>query len=240
MVPEHPTNRRCFLKIGGLALAAGALPALAAPAHRPVRLVDPRGRPLTAGELRTGQAYLFHYPYRSTPCFLIDLGEPVEPVKLTTEDGRAYTWQGGVGPGRSIVAFSAICSHRMTHPAPSVSFINYREGQVSYRDKADAAQTATGVIYCCSEKSVFDPARGAQVLGGPAPQPLATILLEHDPASDGLTAAGTAGGALFERFFRKFGTRLMLTHGARYRAPVTGATPARPLAAYSANQVFCG
>jgi len=42
------------------------------------------------------------------------------------------------------------------------------------------------VIHCCSEHSQYDPAEGARVVAGPAPQPLAAILLDHDPASDAL------------------------------------------------------
>jgi Rieske Fe-S protein len=208
--------------------------------YPPARLVNWHGDLLSAADLGVGETYLFHYPYVSTPCFLLDLGEPLEPVDLATESGETYTWPGGVGPRRSIVAFSAICSHRMTHPAPSVSFINYRGGPVRYLDKAEQPQTGEGVIYCCSEKSVFDPRRGAQVLGGPAPQPLACVVLDYDERTGALTATGTAGAALFEPFFKKFGFRLMLAHGAGYRESVGASSTTEPLADYTDNQVLCG
>ncbi len=241
MTADCPGNRRCFLKAGGLALAMQALPALATPhARTPARLVGRGQRPLTTAELVPDEAYVFHYPYVSTPCFLLDLGEPLEPAELRTEDGQVYTWPGGVGPRRSIVAFSAICSHRMSHPAPSVSFINYREERVRYLDKAEQERTEAGVIYCCSERSVFDPRHGARVLGGPAPQPLAAVTLAYHEDGDGLTATGTAGGALFERFFERFGMRLMLSHGPRYQEPVGEWSRVRPAADFSSNQMRCG
>ncbi len=113
MTTDCPGNRRCFLKAGGLALAMQALPALATPTARaPARLVGRGERPLTTAELVPDEAYVFHYPYVSTPCFLLDLGEPLDAAELRTENGRTYTWPGGVGPRRSVVAFSAICSHR--------------------------------------------------------------------------------------------------------------------------------
>ena len=68
------------------------------------------------------------------------------------------------------------------------------------------------VIFCCSEKSVYDPAGGARVLGGPARQPLATILLQSDPESGALSALGTVGGEMYDAFFEKFAFRLALEH----------------------------
>src|SRR5690606_7160076 len=118
-------------------------------------------------------------------------------------------WSGGIGPQRSVVAFSAICAHKMTHPARQVSFINYRHSPATFRDSDYRTAERAQVIYCCSEKSVYDATAGARVLGGPAPQPLATILLEQD--GDGtLYAVGTEGGALFDAFFERFSSRLSL------------------------------
>jgi Rieske Fe-S protein len=246
-VSSRRFTRRSFVKLcAGTAAMVAADPRMLAPraaAAEPypaARLVDRQGADIGAGELAVGEAYLFHYPYVSTPCFLLDLGEPLAPVELETERGAPYTWPGGVGPRRSIVAFSAICSHRMTHPAGAVSFINYRDETVRYLDKTEQPRTGERVIYCCSEKSVFDPARGARVLGGPAPQPLATVLLDYDPDSGALWATGTAGAALFEPFFEKFGFRLMLSHGKGFRDPVGESTRTERLADYTDNQVFCG
>jgi len=124
-------------------------------------LVDSHGTPIRAGALTVGQCYIFHYPYTVTPCFLLNLGRPVvEPQSLATEEGTRYRWEGGVGPQRSVVAFSAICAHKMTHPARAVSFINYRHEQVTFRNGQEESERRAQVIYCCSEKSVYDPLRG--------------------------------------------------------------------------------
>jgi Rieske Fe-S protein len=191
--------------------------------------------------LEIGETYLFHYPYISTPCFLINLGRPLESVgRLKTRDGESYRWQGGVGPERSIVAFSAICTHKMSHPAPTVSFINYRHGNVKFRNSEDAVEERSGVIYCCSERSVYDPATGGRVLGGPAPQPLAAIELEYDSNSDHLYATGTIGGEMFERYFQSFSDRLVLQLGRiDIDREVSGSTELMRLSEYTRNQISC-
>jgi len=177
-----------------------------------VRLVDVDGVSIRAHELTVGENFIFHYPFISTPCFLLNLGSPVtETPVLKTKDGQSYQWQGGVGPTRSVVAFSAICAHRMSHPTHSVSFINYRHQTANFVDANLKATDKEKVIYCCSEKSVYDPARGAAVLGGPAPQPLAAVLLDYDQ-EDGLYATGVYGGEMFMQFFERFSHRLLLEY----------------------------
>jgi Rieske Fe-S protein len=199
------------------------------------RLVDERGQPLRATRLAAGRNYIFHYPFEGTPCFLIDLGKPTaQNVSLRTESGAAYAWPGGVGPQRSIVAYSAICSHRMTYPTRQISFISYRE-----RSSAGAAARAN-TIHCCSEHSEYDPASGARVLAGPAPQPLAAIALEYDAASDGLTAVGSLGGELYAAFFTKYAMKLELDHGgSRARQRVERSSVVTELASYCKQQVRC-
>src|SRR5581483_1988996 len=194
-------SRRDFVKLCASAVAlAGLRPELvlgenAVPReYQRVRLVDADNRAFTPARLKVGETYLFHYPYVSTPCFLIDLGHPTQPTAtLATENGQSYQWHGGVGPKHSIVAFSAICAHKMSHPARAVSFINYRHQPATFVDARDNTAQRGQVIYCCSEKSVYDPVNGARVLGGPAKQPLTAIMLEQD--KDGaLHAIGTVGG----------------------------------------------
>lgn len=217
---NRTVERRCFVKLcAAAAVTAGASPALLAASGATARLydrtalVDDDGVPITAQGLDVGRAYVFHYPYATTPCFLLDLGRPVRAaVELSTEAGEPYVWPGGAGKDRSIVAFAAICAHKMTHPAKDVSFINYRHGRVRYFDSRDRAREKNGVIFCCSEKSVYDPADGARVLGGPAKQPLATILLQSEPESGALFALGTIGGEMYDAYFEKFAFRLALEH----------------------------
>ena len=207
-----------------------------------VALIDPlSGDEIIVSSLEIGETYLFHYPYVSTPCFLINLGRAVQSdQQLKTRDGQGYRWQGGVGPGGSIVAFSAICAHKMSHPAPTVSFINYRHGEVEFRNNEDAVEQRSGVIYCCSERSVYDPAKGGRVLGGQAPQPLAAIELDYDAAGDHIYATGTIGGEMFDLFFKNFHDRLVLQLGnTDIDRTLTGATKLMRLSDYTRNQISC-
>jgi arsenite oxidase small subunit len=199
------------------------------------RLVDTAMQPLAAARLAAGRNYVFHYPYQGTPCFLIELGrETGRDVRLRTEDRRPYEWPGGVGPRRSIVAYSAICTHRLTYPTPQISFISFRPRSTAGR----AARPET--IHCCSEHSQYDPAAGARVVGGPAPQPLCAILLEHDPATDGLYALGTLGGEMFDTFFSKFESKLELDYGGRRARQRTGERAiVMDLESFSRQQVRC-
>jgi Rieske Fe-S protein len=207
--------------------------------YQRTRLVDDRERPITAARLAIGESYVFHYPYRATPCFLLNLGRPTAGAWLRTEDGQRYRWDGGVGPQRTVVAFSAICAHKMSHPAKEVSFINYRHEPVVFQGADKQSAERAQVIYCCSEKSVYDPLDGARVLGGPAKQPLAAILLEQDERG-ALYAIGTTGGELFERFFREFAPRLTLElRSADVRQRVGAAATVFALADYCRNQILC-
>jgi hypothetical protein len=128
----------------------------------------------------------------------------------------------------------------MSHPARAVSFINYRHHAVRFRNKDEAITQRSQVIYCCSEKSVYDPMQGARVLGGPAPQPLAAILLEYDERDGSLYAAGSYGGEMFDRFFEKFSFRLELEFNtANVREEVANTAAVVPLAQYCQTQVLC-
>ena len=249
MTKEPRLNRRNFVKLCASAAAMiTASPRLLAQDGGTVRryqrskLVDAQKKPIKVTDLVEGENYLFHYPFVSTPCFLLDLGQPTaQQALLKTEDGRSYVWQGGVGPARSVVAFSAICAHKMTHPARAVSFINYRHKRVNFVDKDKKDAQRESVIYCCSEKSVYDPAQGARVLGGPAPQPLAAILLEYNAADGSIDAVGTYGGEMFDKFFEEFGFRLQLEHRVtNVRAAVDKTTLVMKLSDYCATQVLCG
>ena len=105
----------------------------------------------------------------------------------------------------------AVVLARMSHPARAVSFIRYRKDPASFVQSNQQRKSRSRVIYCCSEKSVYDPAQGARVLAGPAPQPLAAIELEEDAAGN-LYAVGTIGGEMFEQYFDKFSNRLILEY----------------------------
>ena len=219
MIRRLKHSRRSFIKLCMGAITASQMRQSLAQSdncvkqYNKVNLVGFNKQPLVSASIEVGRSYIFHYPYVSTPCFLIDLGEPVDDaVKLKTEDGRLYTWHGGVGRANSIVAFSAICAHKMTHPAKSVSFINYRHQTINYNDKNNKQKTGAQLIYCCSERSVYDVKFGARVVGGPAGQPLTAILLEYDKKLDQLYAVGVSGGEMYDRFFKVFSARLQLEY----------------------------
>jgi hypothetical protein len=120
----------------------------------------------------------------------------------------------------------------MTYPTKQVSFI-------AYRDAPSPVAGPGRVITCCSDRSVYDPAAGARVVSGPAPQPLAAILLEHDPKADEVFAVGTFGGEMFAEFFRKYEFRLQLEMGPRARSEVEGTAVVRTLDAYSTQWAKC-
>ncbi len=216
--------------------AAAAMPAFAADAkakeYAKALLVDEQQRPLKASSLKARSNYVFHYPFEATPVFLLDLGKAAGPQSLSTRKHDSYAWPGGVGPKRSIVAYSAICAHQLVYPTRDVSFISFRPTKASKGVRDD-------LIHCCAEHSQYDPAKGAQVLSGPAEQPLCAVLLTHDPKDDTLTAYATLGGELFDEFFRKYQAKLSFEVGASAVNPVAREAVVRPLEKFCRNTVQC-
>jgi Rieske Fe-S protein len=244
-------ERRRFIQICVAGAASGAavpalcadgpraLPAKSGMALKPqkyerVKLTDADGKPVKAKSLKSGTNYVFNYPFATTPCFLLNLDAPaLEATPLKTEVGDTYTWPGGVGPNQSIVAYSAICAHKLAYPSKQVSFI-------SYRNKPSPINAKGKVIGCCADKSVYDPAAGARVVSGPAPQPLAAILIEHDAKTDELYAIGTFGGEKFNEFFQKYEFKLTLETGSsQVRDIVTKTAVLKDLAQFSQQTAQC-
>jgi arsenite oxidase small subunit len=94
-------TRRAALLAGAGGVAAGALvssePADAQRAAAPAVLsAYPQKRIARLSELKDGEPVAFTYPLEAQPNFVVKLGVPA---------------QGGVGPGRDVVAFSALCTH---------------------------------------------------------------------------------------------------------------------------------
>ena len=228
-------ERRGFIKFCAASVAALQARELAAEARAQLyaraRLVDEKGAPLRASSIPVNRNFIFHYPFAATPCFLLNLGIAVKPAKLKTLAGESYEWNGGVGAARSVVAYSAICAHKLSYPTRDISFI-------SFRTEKSARNRIANVIHCCSEHSQYDPAEGARVVAGPAPQPLAAILLEHDTNSDEIHAVGTLGGEMFKEFFDRFSFKLQLEHGVP-RASVSGSCVVQELDNYCNQQVKC-
>jgi Rieske Fe-S protein len=228
-------ERRGFIKFCAASVAALGAAEVAADArvqlYSKARLVDDKGAPLRTTAIPVDQNLIFHYPFAATPCFLLNLGKAVKPARLKTASGDPYEWKGGVGAARSVVAYSAICAHKLSYPTKDISFI-------SYRTEKSARNRIGNVIHCCSEHSQYDPAAGARVVAGPAPQPLAAILLEWDSARDEIHAVGTLGGEMFGEFFDKFAFKLQMEHGTP-RAPVSGSCLVQELDNYCRQQVKC-
>ncbi|MEW5944287.1 MAG: Rieske 2Fe-2S domain-containing protein [Pseudomonadota bacterium] len=234
-------DRRHFIKICGASAALAGLQARAGRLHAAglnryarVKLTDGAGQAVKASRLASDEAYVFHYPYKGTPCFLIHLGQPsAKDVSLSTAEQERYVWPGGVGRNGEVVAFSAICAHRLAYPDKAASAITYSSGHSNVAGRS-------GAIVCCVHRSVYDPAQGAKVLSGPAPQPLASVRLEYEPESDELYAAGIYGGDLFERFFLSYKRRLNAEHGPGVaQQEVTGTAEIRRLSEYARSLIRC-
>jgi arsenite oxidase small subunit len=232
-------ERRQFLTTCGVLSGAGFLSGHDARADTPprlyarTRLFDVHGRPIRMRDLAADTNYVFQYPYAATPCLLVKLSRPAQSTaNLQRADGTGYAWQGGVGADRNVVAFSAICAHKLAYPTREVLFIRFQRER--------SATSAAQVIHCCADHSVYDPAQGARVLAGPAPQPLAAILLEHDSGDDGLYALGTQGAEQFDAFFEKYRMKLNLEYGKEAgRVAVNGIATLRELATYSKTTIQC-
>lgn len=195
-------------------------------------LCSAQGEPVKASSLRANTNYVFHYPFEATPVFLLNLDKAALPKSLNTKSNESYDWPGGVGANRSIVAFSAICAHHLVYPTPQVSFISFRKSKSS-------KGVQDNLIHCCAEHSQYDPAQGAQVLSGPAPQPLCAVLLQHDAKTDTLTAYATLGGEMFDEFFKKYEAKLSLDIGAKAKNKIIAKATVQELDKFCRNPVQC-
>jgi Rieske Fe-S protein len=232
---EKRVDRRDFIKLLGVSGLAGATVGISVPvvkyimpslpkAHSyPItRLVWSDGRPVRVDELEVNKKYVFFYPLKSTPCFLLNLGDsngvPVsvkvqvyttmtplneEPLVFKVKEGsvestvpgygRSYVVE-GVGPNRSIVAYSAVCQH-FGCPYPAVDF--HPPGRSVPLAWSEVVARG-GVIYCACHGGAYDPYRGAAVILAPPQRPLPFVRLE---VRDGeLWAVEVVGATVFGRF----------------------------------------
>ena len=239
-------NRRQFTRICS-SMIAGAVTGATLPStgyarseYPATKLLDNNKQALKPESLETGVPYVFFYPFVTTPCFLINLGTTAGSGQLNDREGNEYQWHGGVGPDGSIVAYSAICSHKMTHPAKEISFINYRHDKTSFYSHEGKTVERNGIISCCSERSVYDPRQGAKVLAGPASQPLAAIELQIDEGTGELFATASYGGDMYEKFFEKFGFRAAMEHRIDDPKKLSGKTaPVHKITEYSRQTIKC-
>lgn len=180
-------------------------------AYKKALLIKEDGSPLREEDLKPHNSYIFFYPYASTPCYLIDLGEEVKPVDVKLKDGKTYKWQGGVGSKKSIVAYSAICSHQWSYPTKQYSFINYYPP-----DKPSETTKKSGIIQCCAHLGVFDPKEGGKVVDGPPEVPLASVVIQEEGGK--FYAIGILGVDQFNRFFETYRRELRQTYGSTAKA----------------------
>ncbi|BCU71493.1 hypothetical protein KN1_27900 [Stygiolobus caldivivus] len=158
---------------------------------------------------------LFSYPLKDEINFLLNLGDkdgkPVEIPATTVivpQTGDKYQFPGGVGPNKSIVAYSAICQHLGCEP-PYIHFyppkyvntaqISAPEPDALTAEAVLAAQKENlpGIIHCDCHGSTYDPYHGAAVLTGPTVRPLPAVILEWDSSTDYLYATGYVGVGVY-------------------------------------------
>ena len=186
------------------------------------RLVWSDGRPVRVDELEVNKRYVFFYPLKSTPNLLINLGdangnpvsvrvtlyttmsplneEPIVfrlqggPVQLEVPGyGRQYVVE-GVGPHKSIVAYSAVCQH-FGCPYPAIDF--HPPGRPVPLARSEIVARG-GVLYCTCHGGAYDPYRGAAVLLAPPQRPLPFVKLEERGGE--LWAVGVLGATIFGKF----------------------------------------
>ncbi len=178
------------LLAGGGGLIAGSVqyaqpPQIGASNYFKVQILDLDGTPLTATNVmreynvETPDILSFNYPLRNEPNFLINV------APAPGRSNGATNVVGGVGPQKSIVAFSAICQH-LGCPAPAIYYYppglcpNTPGGREFY-------------IHCTCHGSTYDPANAASNLTGPAVLPLPQVILEWNTSDDLIYATSVVG-----------------------------------------------
>jgi Rieske Fe-S protein len=175
-----------------------------------VQLKDADGNALKVSALVEEENYIFNYPHAATPAIMVNLATPTgKDIKLKAADGTEYIYTGGAGAKGTLVAFSAICPHQLTYPQKAMSMFQYVEekGKTLAYDKG-------GVFVCSSHLSAFEPKEGGKVVGGPANEGLASIILEIDK-DDNIWAVAVLGPVKFQDFFDAFKQDLKAEYGRR-------------------------
>jgi Rieske Fe-S protein len=150
-------------------------------------LLDVDGGPLTVAKVEseynvgTADLYLFNYPLRNEPNFLLNL-YPADGNPPSATNYGAQNVPFGVGTHGSIVAYSAICQH-LGCPAPAISFYPPKTCAKSFGQ-------LTFYLHCSCHGSTYDAANSAANLTGPAVLPLPQVVLEADPGTGQIYATG--------------------------------------------------
>jgi arsenite oxidase small subunit len=139
---ERPGVSRRTLLAGGAVAAGAAVARGAEGAQAATGNTYPRSRVIALSRLRVNRPVNFSYPLKTQPSVLVDQGHAVP---------------GGVGPKRSIVAFSTLCQHM---GCPVVYSRSLRE------------------FVCPCHQSRYDAERLASIVQGVATRALPRVLLE--------------------------------------------------------------
>ena len=193
-VDETKRNVLKLLAVAGVLGAAGGgivggslqyaqPPAVGLSSYPKVALVDVDGATLTSAKAMTeynsdtADVLTFNYPLVNEPNFFLNLAPGPSGVGATNV-------LNGVGPQKSLVAFSAICQH-LGCPAPAIH----------YYPSGTCPQTPGGksfYIHCTCHGSTYDVTNGAAILTGPTVFPLPQVILYEAP--DGtIFATGMTG-----------------------------------------------
>jgi arsenite oxidase small subunit len=159
LLHQDYVSRRKVLKTVGCAGAALLISGFSSKANAAASETKtyPQVRIANFRDLQPGRTIKFEYPLIGRKNLLMDLGCVVE---------------GGVGPNKSIVAYSIFCSHL----GCSVDL-----------------DWESGNLICECHQTVYDPKRSGRVIEGPAPTSLPMVSLAIDNATGDIYAVGVAG-----------------------------------------------
>ncbi len=199
-------------------------------------LVDENGTPLKASSLPVNKMFVFEYPLKGVINILINLGnqngEPVEikplkvplsmkpmeepsmifggkkdPTEFAAENTQFYTFPGGTGPKKSIVAYNSICQH-LGCIYPQLRY--YEPGKpTEFNTNPPKVGERGAILFCKCHGSSYDPYRGGAVLTEPSLRPQPTIVLEWDKEKDYLYAVDVVGPVIFGKTCNTCGGELV-------------------------------
>ncbi len=145
------------------------------PWRRGRRVVDERGRPISADAVET-RTFLTGFPEGADPR---ELGSPVVIVKIPPSELQLPAGRDGWAP-EGILAYSKIC----THAACAISL---------YRSPLYEPTAPRPALVCPCHYSTFDVRRGAAVIFGPAGRPLPQLPLAIDGERNLIAGGGFSG-----------------------------------------------
>jgi ubiquinol-cytochrome c reductase iron-sulfur subunit len=145
------------------------------PWRRGRRVVDERGRPISADAVET-KTFLTGFPEGADPR---ELGSPVVIVKIPPSQLELPAGRDGWAP-EGILAYSKIC----THAACAISL---------YRSPLYEPTAPRSALVCPCHYSTFDVRRGAAVIFGPAGRPLPQLPLAIDGERNLIAGGGFSG-----------------------------------------------